>query len=105
MIRQNEYFILIPKGAGKFYRVPKNEIFVETYWGGQIVYRILKQTSTRTFFNEEVCIELRDFIICYAELEGVTLDEFVLNNSLQPMQQDDDQIGVVSDLCCLEDVF
>ena len=71
MIRQNEHFILIPKGAGKFYRVPKNEIFVETYWGGQIVYRILKQTSTRTFFNEEVCIELRDFIICYAELEEV----------------------------------
>ena len=105
MIRQNEHFILIPKGAGKFYIVPKNEIFVETYWGGQIVYRILKQTSTRTFFNEEVCMELRDFIICYAELEGVTLDEFVLNNSLQPMQQDDDQIGVVSDLCCLEDVF
>ena len=105
MIRQNEHFILIPKGAGKFYRVPKNEIFVETYWDGQIVYRILKQTSTRTFFNEEVCIELRDFIICYAELEGVILDEFVLNNSLQPMQQDDDQIGVVSDLCCLEDVF
>ena len=105
MIRQNEHFILIPKGAGEFYTVPKNEIFVETYWGGQIVYRILKQTSTRTFFNEEVCIELRDFIICYAELEGVILDEFVLNNSLQPMQQDDDQIGVVSDLCCLEDVF
>ena len=105
MIRQNEYFILIPKVACKFYRVPKNEIFVETYWGGQIVYRILKQTSTRTFFNEEVCIELRDFIICYAEFEGVTLDEFVLNNSLQPMQQADDQIGVVSDLCCLEDVF
>lgn len=105
MIRQNEHFILIPKGAGKFYRIPKNEIFVETYWGGHIVYRILKQTSTRTFFNEEVCIELRDFIICYAELEGVILDEFVLNNSLQSMQQDDDQIGVVSDLCCLEDVF
>ena len=105
MIELDENFILIPKGAGKFYRVPKNEIFVETYWGGQIVYRILKQTSTRTFFNEEVCIELRDFIICYAELEGVILDEFVLNNSLQPMQQDDDQIGVVSDLCCLEDVF
>ena len=105
MIEQDEHFILIPKGAGKFYKVLKNEIFVETYWGGQIVYRILKQTSTRTFFNEEVCIELRDFIICYAELEGVILDEFVLNNSLQPMQQDDDQIGVVSDLCCLEDVF
>jgi hypothetical protein len=105
MIEQDEHFILIPKGAGKFYKVLKNEIFVETYWGGQIVYRILKQTSTRTFFNEEVCMELRDFIICYAELEGVILDEFVLNNSLQPMQQDDDQIGVVSDLCCLEDVF
>ena len=105
MIEQDEHFILIPKGAGKFYKVIKNEIFVETYWGGQIVYRILKQTSTRTFFNEEVCMELRDFIICYAELEGVILDEFVLNNSLQPMQQDDDQIGVVSDLCCLEDVF
>lgn len=30
MIEQNEYFILIPKGAGKFYRVPKNEIFIET---------------------------------------------------------------------------
>ena len=42
MIRQNEHFILIPKGAGKFYRIPKNEIFVETYWGGHIVYRILK---------------------------------------------------------------
>ena len=105
MIEQNEYFILIPKGAGKFYRVPKNEIFIETYWSGQIVYRILKQTSTRTFFNEEVCIELRDFIISYAELEGVILDEFVLNNSLQPMQQDNDQIGVVSDICSLEDVF
>ena len=105
MIRQNEHFILIPKGAGKFYRVPKNEIFVETYWGGQIVYRILKQTSTKAFFNEEVYKELRDFIICYAELEGVILDEFVLNNSLQPMQQDNDQIGVVSDIFSLEDVF
>ena len=105
MIRQNEYFILIPKGAGKFYRVPKNEIFVETYWGGQIVYRILKQTSTRTFFNEEVCIELRDFIISYAEFEGVMIDEFVLNNSLQPVQQDNDQLGLVSDILSLEYVF
>ncbi|WP_252158862.1 hypothetical protein [Candidatus Arcticimaribacter forsetii] len=105
MIRQNEHFILIPKGAGKFYRVRKNQIFIKTYWGGQIVYRILKQTSTRTFFNEEVYIELRDFIIAYAELEGVILDEFILNNSLQPMQQDNDQIGVVSDICSLEDIF
>jgi len=32
-------------------------------------------------------------------------DEFVLNNSLQPMQQDNDQIGVVSDIFSLEDVF
>ena len=105
MIELDEHFILIPKGAGNFYEIHKNEIFIETSWGGKMVYRILKQISTRTFFNEEVCIELRDFIICYAEFEGVTLDEFVLNNSLQPMQQDDDQIGVVSDLCCLEDVF
>ncbi len=83
----------------------KMKSLLRASWGGKIVYRILKQISTRTFFNEEVCIELRDFIISYAELEGVILDEFVLNNSLQPMQQDDDQIGVVSDLCCLEDVF
>ena len=53
-----------------------------------MVYRTLKQTSTKTFFNEKVCKELRDFIISYAELEGVMLDEFVLNNSLQPVQQD-----------------
>ena len=105
MIELDEDFILIPKGAGNFYEIHQNEIFIESSWGGKIVYRILKQISTRTFFNEEVCIELRDFIISYAELEGVILDEFVLNNSLQPMQQNDDQIGVVSDLCCLEDVF
>ena len=28
MIEQDEHFILIPKGAGKFYKVLKNEIFV-----------------------------------------------------------------------------
>ena len=105
MIRQNEHFILIPKGAGNFYEIHQNEIFIESSWGGKIVYRILKQISTRTFFNEEVCIELRDFIISYAELEGVILDEFVLNNSLQPVQQDNDQLGIVSDVFSLEDVF
>jgi len=70
-----------------------------------MVYRILKQTSTKTFFNEKVCKELRDFIISYAELEGVMLDEFVLNNSLQPVQEDNDQLGVVSDIFSLEYVF
>tara|TARA_B110000858_G_C17580488_1_gene371018 strand:+ start:387 stop:704 length:318 start_codon:yes stop_codon:yes gene_type:complete len=105
MIRQNEHFILIPKGAGNFYEIHKNEIFIECSWGEKMVYRILKQTSTKTFFNEKVCKELRDFIISYAELEGVMLDEFVLNNSLQPVQQDNDQLGVVSDIFYLEDVF
>ena len=101
MIRQNEYFILIPKGAGKFYRVPKNEIFVETYWGGQIVYRIIKQTSTRTFFNRNVYEALRDFIISYAELEGITIDEYVLNNSLNPMHENEDQIDEIVDVFAL----
>ena len=101
MIEQDEHFILIPKGAGKFYRVPKNEIFVETYWGGQIVYRILKQTSTRTFFNRNVYEALRDFIISYAELEGITIDEYVLNNSLNPMQENEDQIDEIVDVFAL----
>ena len=105
MIKQNEHFILIPKGAGNFYEIHKNEIFIESSWGGKMVYRILKQTSTKTFFNEKVCKELRDFIISYAELEGVMLDEFVLNNSLQPVQEDNDQLGVVSDIFSLEYVF
>jgi len=105
MIELDENFILIPKGAGNFYEIHKNEIFIESSWGGKMVYRILKQISTKSFFNEEVYKELRDFIISYAELEGVMLDEFVLNNSLHPVQQDNDQLGVVSDLCCLEDVF
>jgi hypothetical protein len=101
MIEQDEHFILIPKGAGKFYKVLKNEIFVETYWGGQIVYRILKQTSTRTFFNRNVYEALRDFIISYAELEGVTIDEYVLNNSLNPMQENEDQIDEIVDVFAL----
>ena len=98
MIEQDEHFILIPKGAGKFYKVLKNEIFVETNWGGQIVYRILKQTSTRTFFNRNVYESLRDFIISYAELEGITIDEHVLNNSLHPMQENEDQIDEIVDV-------
>ena len=101
MIEQDENFILIPKGAGNFYKIHKNEIFIESCWGGKIVYRILKQISTKVFFNEEVYKELRDFIISYAEFEGVMLDEFVLNNSLQPVQQDNDQLGVVSDIFSL----
>lgn len=101
MIRQNEHSILIPKGAGKFYSVLKNEIFVETYWDGRIVYRILKQTSTRTFFNSNVYEALRDFIISYAELEGITIDEHVLNNSLHPMQEDEDQIDEIVDIFAL----
>ena len=101
MIEQDEHFILIPKGAGKFYKVLKNEIFVETYWGGQIVYRILKQTSTRTFFNRNVYEALRDFIISYAELEGITIDEHVLNNSLHPMQENEDQIDEIVDVFAL----
>ena len=105
MIKQNKHFILIPKGAGNFYEVPKDEIFIECLWGGKRVYRILKQTSTRIFFNEKVCKELRDFIISYAEFEGVMIDEFVLNNSLQPVQQDNDQLGLVSDILSLEYVF
>ena len=105
MIEQDENFILIPKGAGNFYEIHKIEIFIESSWGGKVVYRILKQISTKAFFNEEVYKELRDFIISYAELEGVMLDEFVLNNSLQPVQQDNDQLGVVSDMFSLEDVF
>ena len=105
MIELDENFIYVPKGAGNFYEIHKIEIFIESSWGGKMVYRILKQISTKSFFNEEVYKELRDFIISYAELEGVMLDEFVLNNSLHPVQQDNDQLGVVSDLCCLEDVF
>ena len=101
MIEQDENFILIPKGAGNFYKIHKNEIFIESCWGGKIVYRILKQISTKVFFNEEVYKELRDCIISYAEFEGVILDEFVLNNSLQPLQQDNDQLGVVSDIFSL----
>ena len=101
MIEQDEHFILIPKGAGKFYKVLKNEIFVETHWGGQIVYRILKQTSTRTFFNRNVYEALRDFIISYAELEGITIDEYVLNNSLNPMQENEDQIDEIVDVFAL----
>ena len=98
MIRQNEHSILIPKGAGKFYSVLKNEIFVETYWGGLIVYRILKQISTRTFFNNQVYESFRDFIISYAEFEGITIDEHVLNNSLHPMQEYEDQIDEIVDI-------
>ena len=105
MIEQDENFILIPKGAGNFYKIHKNEIFIESCWGGKIVYRILKQISTKVFFNEEFYKELRDFIISYAEFEGVMLDEFVLNNSLQPVQQDNDQLGLVSDVLSLEYVF
>ena len=105
MIEQDENFILVPKGAGNFYEIHKIEIFIESSWGGKMVYRILKQISTKAFFNEEVYRKLRDFIISYAELEGVMLDEFVLNNSLQPVQQDNDQLGVVSDMFSLEDVF
>ena len=105
MIELDENFILIPKGAGNFYEIHQNEIFIESSWGGKIVYRVLKQISTKVFFNEEVYRKLRDFIISYAELEWVILDEFVLNNSLQPVQQDNDQLGIVSDVFSLEDVF
>jgi len=68
---------------------------------GQIVYRILKQTSTRTFFNRNVYESLRDFIISYAELEGITIDEHVLNNSLHPMQENEDQIDEIVDVFAL----
>ena len=105
MIELDENFIYVPKGAGNFYEIHKIEIFIESSWGGKVVYRILKQISTKAFFNEEVYRKLRDFIISYAELEGVMLDEFVLNNSLQPVQQDNDQLGLVSDVLSLEYVF
>ena len=35
MIELDEHFILIPKGAGNFYEIHKNEIFIETSWGGK----------------------------------------------------------------------
>ena len=105
MIELDENFILIPKGAGNFYEIHQNELIIESSWGGNMIYRVIKQISTKAFFNEEVYRKLRDFIISYAELEGVILDEFVLNNSLQPVQQDNDQLGVVSDIFYLEDVF
>ena len=105
MIELDENFIYVPKGAGNFYEIHKIEIFIESSWGGKMVYRILKQISTKAFFNEEVYRKLRDCIISYAELEGVILDEFVLNNSLQPVQQDNDQLGLVSDILSLEYVF
>ena len=105
MIELDENFIYVPKGVGNFYEIHKIEIFIESSWGGKMVYRILKQISTKAFFNEEVYRKLRDCIISYAELEGVILDEFVLNNSLQPVQQDNDQLGTVSDVFSLEDVF
>ena len=105
MIELDENFIYVPKGAGNFYEIHKIEIFIESSWGGKVVYRILKQISTKAFFNEEVYRKLRDFIISYAELEGVILDEFVLNNSLQPVQQDNDQLGLVSDILSLKYVF
>ena len=63
MIELDENFIYVPKGAGNFYEIHKIEIFIESSWGGKVVYRILKQISTKAFFNEEVYRKLRDCII------------------------------------------
>ena len=74
---------------------------IENNGGGLIVYRILKQISTRTFFNNQVFESFRDFIISYAEFEGITIDEHVLNNSLHPMQEDEDEIDEIVDIFAL----
>ena len=65
-------------------------------------HNFFKTTKTRlNVFNDQVFESFRDFIISYAEFEGITIDEHVLNNSLHPMQEDEDKIDEIVDILAL----
>ena len=48
MIELDENFIYVPKGAGNFYEIHKNEIFIESSWGGKMVYTSSSQHKSLT---------------------------------------------------------
>jgi len=88
-MKEDEYFILVPKGSGRYAELRKEYVFEEENRDGFVVYRLVKHISTRSYYTPELSIELRKFLIAYAEREGITIDEYVLNNSIAP---DNDEI-------------
>ena len=64
-------------------------------------HKYFRFLAAKLAFNSNVYEALRDFIISQAELEGITIDEHVLNNSLHPMQENEDQIDEIVDVFAL----
>jgi hypothetical protein len=83
-MKEDEYFILVQKGCGRYAELRKDHVFEEENRGGLVVYRLVKHISTRSYYTLELSIEFREFLIAYAEREGITIDEYVLNNSIAP---------------------
>lgn len=83
-MKEDEYFILVPKGYGRYAELLKECVFEEENRGGLVVYRLVKHISTRSYYTHELSIEFREFLIAYAEREGITIDEYILNNSIEP---------------------
>ena len=93
-MKENEYYILVPKGYGRFAELRKEYVFEEENRDGLVVYRLVKHISTRSYYTPELSIEFREFLIAYAEREGITIDEYILNNSISP---DTDEISDIFD--------
>ena len=88
-MQEDEYFILVPKGYGRYAELRKEYVFEKENRDGLIVYRLVKHISTRSYYTPELSNEFREFLVAYAEREEIKIDEYVLNNSIAP---DNDEI-------------
>ena len=83
-MEENQYFILVPKGYGLYAELCKENVFYKGMRNGIVVYDLVKHISTKSYYTHELSIEFRRFLIVYAEREGITIDEVVLDNSIEP---------------------
>jgi len=83
-MEENQYFILVPKGYGRYAELCKENVFYKGIRNRIVVYDLVKHISTKSYYTHELSIEFRRFLIAYAEREGITIDEVVLDNSIPP---------------------
>ena len=88
-MNENQYFILVPNGCGRYAKLRKENIFDKLIRNGLEVYDLVKHISTRSYYTPELAIEFRQFLMTFAERQGITIDEDILNNSIKPEENQD----------------
>lgn len=91
-VAENEDFILVDNGYGRYIELDKNGIFHKMKNHDIEVYDLIHHMSNRSYYTSKLSISFWKFLIAYAEREGITIEEDVLNNSIEPEEYCDDKL-------------